>query len=241
MNIGEFANYIDYNLLNEAERAEAICFYIYKETGLTSFQVGDIATFMIECGSNQPNQSRLKTNLLKRPSFRRSPRGSGLELTEIGKYSLEKSFGNLWADNESIQSSGKLLDEGLFCGKLGYLDRFIQQINHCYENNCYDAAAVLMRRVMEIALIQAFEARGYKSQITTADNHYIALDGLIKKAISGNYLILTQARSNLESIKLLGNYAAHGIAFTTRKKDIEDIKLPYRILLEELYRLASLI
>lgn len=242
ISLGEFSERIHYDEICEVEKAEAICFYAYKEKGISSLSMTEVVSMMLECGSGTPNRSRLKANLLKRRSVRADTHGkNSFCLTERGKQLLNKAYGALWIDNETIQSDGTLLDEGLFCGKRDHLDRFIQQINHCFENNCFDAAAVLMRRLMEIALILAFEAQGHGTQIKDRNGQYLMFNGLAQKAIGGQYLGLSREKDHLEQIKLLGNYSAHGLSFTARKKDIECLRLPYRILLESLFRLAKLI
>jgi hypothetical protein len=40
---------------------------------------------------------------------------------------------------------------------------------------------------------------------------------------------------------MIGNFSAHNITYTAGKKDIDDIKLHYRVMLEELYNKAGLI
>lgn len=39
---------------------------------------------------------------------------------------------------------------------------------------------------------------------------------------------------------MIGNFSAHNITYTAGKKDIDDIKLNYRVMLEELYSKAGL-
>ena len=40
---------------------------------------------------------------------------------------------------------------------------------------------------------------------------------------------------------MVGNFSAHNITYTAGVKDIDDIKLNYRVMLEELYTKAGLI
>ena len=47
-----------------------------------------------------------------------------------------------------------------FCGKRPFLTRLIQQINFTYGHNCYDACAVLMRRLFEVLLVLAYQNKG---------------------------------------------------------------------------------
>ena len=44
-----------------------------------------------------------------------------------------------------------------------------------------------------------------------------------------------------DSFRMIGNFSAHNITYTAGKKDIDDIKLNYRVMLEELYNKAGLL
>ena len=79
------------------------------------------------------------------------------ELSECIVYGL---YAVLWEDNITIDSDSELIDEQKFVGKRKYLDQLIYQINHSYANNCYDAAAVLMRRLFEVLLVLSYQNYG---------------------------------------------------------------------------------
>ena len=60
------------------------------------------------------------------------------------------------------------------------VDQLIYQINHSYANNCYDAAAVLMRRLFEVLLVLSYQNNGIDDQIKDSTGKgYIMLDGIV--------------------------------------------------------------
>ena len=81
-------------------------------------------------------------------------------------------------------------DEGLFPlsllaqAKRSYLITVGRQMNGAYGMNWYDAAAVMMRRLVEISIIEAFEAKGVASKIKNATGNYLQLTDLITKALA---------------------------------------------------------
>ena len=155
---------------------------------------------------------------------------------------LERTIGTFWKDYYSIVSDNELLDENKFCGKRKYIDHLILQINHCYANNCYDASAVLMRRLLEILLILSYQNLRIDDEIKTTDGSgYKMLDSIVKNAISNSTLSLSRIKNELETIRKIGNFSAHGLTYSAGKNDIDSIKLNYRVLLEELYNKAGLI
>ena len=99
---------------------------------------------------------------------------------------MEKEYAVLWEDNITIDSDSELIDEQKFVGKRKYLDQLIYQINHSYANNCYDAVAVLMRRLFEVLLVLSYQNYGIDDQIKDSTGKgYIMLDGIVTLSLQG--------------------------------------------------------
>ena len=245
MKIIDFIDILRINEKNEAEKATLLCFYHSKEGDELEFSLSRIASMMIDSGYNAPNTSRLKEQLIKgKNKAFIVKRNSCITLSFIPAVyqRIEKEIGYLWENDEEIESEGTLIDENKFCGKRNYLDKLIFQINHSYENNCYDAAAVLMRRLFELLLIMAYQNIGIDNEIKDSNGSgYKMLDGIVKNAIGNSKLKLSRIKMDFDSFRLVGNNSAHGIFYIAGKKDIDDIKIKYRVMLEELYNKAGLI
>ncbi|MGE5496314.1 MAG: hypothetical protein ACM3S4_13545 [Burkholderiales bacterium] len=244
MKIFDFINAVDLKNKNILERAKLLCFYHYKETGVSKFTMSIVSELMLQCGFNAPNSSRLKNSLTTgKTKVMLVVKGENnlLEFIPVILQGLEKEFGGLWSDTETIESSSELIDETKFCGKRNYLDRLIKQINHCYASNCYDACAVIMRRLFEIILVLAYQKLGIDDEIKDASGSgYITLDGIVSNARSNSTLKLSRIKNEFDNFRKIGNFSAHNITYTAGKKDIDDIKLNYRVMLEELYNKAGL-
>lgn len=48
----------------------------------------------------------------------------------------------------------------------GYVERFVEQVNGCYREGWYDASAIMIRRLLEVLIIDSFEAIGRLSDIS---------------------------------------------------------------------------
>lgn len=245
MKIIDFIDILKINEKNEAEKATLLCFYHSKEGDELEFSLSRIASIMIDSGYNAPNTSRLKEQLIKgKNKAFIVKRNSCITLSFIPAVyqRIEQEIGYLWENDEEIESEGTLIDENKFCGKRNYLDKLIFQINHSYENNCYDAAAVLMRRLFELLLIMSYQNIGVDNEIKDPNGSgYKMLDGIVKNAIGNSKLKLSRIKMDFDSFRLVGNNSAHGIFYIAGKKDIDDIKIKYRVMLEELYNKAGLI
>lgn len=245
MQILDFIEQVSLPEKTELERAKLLCFYYFKETGETRFGLNDISNLMMQCGFNLPNLSRLRNNLTKgNPKVMvlvKGTRGT-LEFIPAVLQALEKDLGSAWEDTVTIISKSELIDEIKFCGKRGYLDRLIKQINHSYANNCFDACAVLMRRLFEVMLVLTYEKLGIDGEIkNSTSGEYLMLDGIVKNAKNNRTLKLSRIKNEYDSFRMVGNFSAHGITYTAGKKDIDDIKINYRVMLEDLYIKAGLL
>lgn len=245
MELLEFMELVDLNGKSESERAKLICFYRYQEFQEREFSMSIISETLIQCGFNAPNTSRLKDKLLKGKdkSFMLVKNDKNrIKFIPVAVQSLVKELGSAWNDTETIISGSELLDENKFTGKRQYLDRLVKQINHTYANNCYDACAVLLRRLFEVLLIMAYQHLGIDNEIKDrAGNGYLMLEGIVNNAKTNNTLKMSRIKNEFDTFRKVGNFSAHNITYTAGKKDIDDIKLDYRVMLEELYNKANLI
>lgn len=244
MKIIDFIDKNDLHNKSEVERAKLLCFFFSKENDERQFSMSRIASIMVEGGFNAPNTSRLKDKLIKGKDKAFIPIKGEKDCYEFipAIYQrLEQENNCLWEDTITIESNSELLDEAKFCGKRKYLDQMIYQINHTYANNCYDATAVLMRRLFEIMLVLTYQNFNIDDEIKDpSGNGYLMLDGIVKKAKSSSTLKLSRIKMEFDSFRIIGNFSAHNITYTAGKKDIDDIKTNYRVMLEELYDKAGL-
>lgn len=225
----------------EARRATLVCYFEYKENQTNSFSMSDISTMLQHAGYCAPNKSRLSSALVKsQRAFLLDPKGN-LMFRPAALQQLDRDYGQLWNDCKTIESSSELIDEVKFCGKEHSIDSLIKQINHCYNANCFDACAVLMRRVFEILIVFTYQKFGISAEIKDSNGNYHQLETLVNKIISNATIDLGRIKKDFHLIRLVGNYSAHGLTYIAGKKDIDDIKLRYRVMLDELFSKSGLV
>lgn len=242
MKLLDFKNIISLDQKNQAEKALLLCYYHYKETSEVFFDMKGIQELFSDAGYNTINPSRVKKTVINK-NYMRIPNGykTVMEFVPTKLQELEKEYSQLWTNNEEIDSNSELIDQSKFCQKRGYLDKLIQQINNTYANNCYDATAILMRRLFEILLILSYQNLKIDNEIKTKDGQgYFMLEKIVTNAIGNSTLHLSRIKNRFDDFRKVGNYSAHNITYIATKKDIDDIKLEYRVMLEELYNKAGL-
>ncbi|MBN2184833.1 MAG: DUF4145 domain-containing protein [Candidatus Krumholzibacteriota bacterium] len=115
-------------------------------------------------------------------------------------------------------------------------------MNGCYSQGWYDASAVMMRRLLEIALIETFESKGISTTVKDSSGNYFQLSGLVDKALNENSWTLSRnCRKALPSLRDAGHNSAHGRYYFARREDIDRLRSDCRIVIEELLHHAGLI
>ena len=124
----------------------------------------------------------------------------------------------------------------------GYLVRIGHQMNGCYTAGWYDACAVMMRRLLEVSIIEAFENCGLSTKIKRADGNYADLSELIQHTLAEQTWNLSRnLRKALPQLRDVGHMSAHGRYFSARKEDIENIRQGCRVTIEEMLHHAKLL
>jgi hypothetical protein len=125
--------------------------------------------------------------------------------------------------------------------KRAYIVSIGRQLNGCYQNGWRDASMVMMRRLLEIGIIEAFEAKDIAHKITGPDGNYFHLSKLVDLTCAEQALPLSRnTKKALPKLKELGHLSAHGRHFTARQDDVEKVQSDFRIAIEELLHHAGL-
>lgn len=126
--------------------------------------------------------------------------------------------------------------------KRGYLVTVARQMNGSYTSGWYDACAVMMRRLLEISLIEAFEGKSIAHKIRDADGNYLHLSDLVDHAMAETAWSLSRnARKFLPQLRDVGHLSAHGRYYHARKEDIDQVRHGCRVVIEEFLHHAGLL
>jgi hypothetical protein len=124
----------------------------------------------------------------------------------------------------------------------GYISTVGRQMNGCFARGWYDACAVMMRRLIEISIIEAFEHKGIAAKIKSADDNYFHLSGLITAAMREPAFSLSRnTKRLLPQLREFGDLSAHGRYYLARKEDVEKLQTGCRLSVEEFLHHANLL
>lgn len=122
----------------------------------------------------------------------------------------------------------------------GYIEKVTNQANGCYEKGWYDAAAVMVRRLLETLIIEAFEHHKIASKIKKGDD-FLYLRDLINATLSESTWNLSRnTRSALPKLKDIGDKSAHSRYYNAVRDDLAPLLPDIRMCVQELTHHAGL-
>jgi hypothetical protein len=144
-------------------------------------------------------------------------------------------------DKPTPPETDQVLPNSLFTGTQGYLEKIAFQVNGCYEQGWFDACAVMMRRLLETLIIEAFEHHQIAHKIKNGNGDFVYLADLINATLAETPWNLSRnAKRALPKLKEIGDQSAHSRRFIAHRSDVERLRGPMRTVTQELLMIAGL-
>lgn len=108
-------------------------------------------------------------------------------------------------------------------------NELLRQANLAYENQMYDACVLLCRRLSEVALYKAYDARGKISSIKGRDGQLKRFVDMNKVAKAERDIHFSRdTLSLLEKVRLAGNQGSHSMFDCVKRREVEEIRTHLR-------------
>lgn len=134
-----------------------------------------------------------------------------------------------------------VLPHSLFKNTRGYLERVVFQINATYEASAYDGCAVLIRRLVEVLIIEVFDAHQKADQIKNAHGDFLYLQDLISCLLAeSSWSLGRNTKTGLSKLKTIGDQSAHSRRYNARREYIDEVIIDVRTVAEELLYLSRI-
>ncbi|MEO9969665.1 MAG: hypothetical protein ABJG15_07525 [Hyphomonadaceae bacterium] len=226
--------------LSNRKIVELIVYFFTEVEGVEVCTSGSVRSAFNEL--DLPTPSRVSSYLTEGATqkYRQYVRkGNGYTLHRVKRQELTKKF-EAASGTKEPEISFEILSTDDVSASRKYIRSIIRQINGTYTYGFYDATAVLMRRLMESLLIEAFVASCKDHVIRDANGKFLSLNGVLNQAKNPANLTFSRGQDKvMDSIKDIGDAAAHNRNYVTRKADIDHLQIKYRRLTSELYKLAG--
>lgn len=134
-----------------------------------------------------------------------------------------------------------VLPHSVLRGTRGYLEKVVFQVNSTYLAGAYDACAVMVRRLIEILIIEVHEARGEGTLIKDKEGNYLQLGELVAAALRAtDWNLSRNTKRSLGKLKDIGDLSAHSRRYNAKRPYIDELATDIRVAVEELAYLAKL-
>lgn len=144
-------------------------------------------------------------------------------------------------DEGLIPATQSVVPRSLVRNTRGYIEKVANQANGCYENGWYDACAVLVRRLIETLVIEAYEKHSIASKIKNTNGEFFYLRDLIGHCLGEPAWNLTRnCKQALPKLKDIGDKSAHSRRYIAQRGDIDPMLADIRLVVQEFLYLAGL-
>lgn len=230
--LSEFSQTLLSESLSESQMALRLLWFLTESNVGATVTTLDLVNILDQTGlRHNVNQSRLHKNLtrLKGVSFATGRLRIDLKTSN----ELKKQYSS-YLEKSLPKIDDTILELKDFTDSRKYVLNLATQINGSYQFCFYDACAVMMRRLMEVLIIDAYESGNLESKILH-NGEYMQLSGLIGVISSKqDFKLSRNAKKWMETCKKIGDNAAHSRTYMTKPLDIDDFKVDYRNLISEL-------
>ncbi len=141
----------------------------------------------------------------------------------------------------SIPTTEQVIPLAVVRGTRGYLERLVTQANGCYEYQWYDACSVMIRKLVEILIIELYETKGRAAEIKDTRDEFLTLRDLVLIVTNEtSWSLGRETKRTLPLLKELGDRSAHTRRYLSTKTDVDKVLPGLRVVVDEFIHLSNL-
>jgi hypothetical protein len=226
-----------------AEKALTILWYFDHEQADIVKTAGQLTKVLGDHHIGTPNQTALAEAIRKTKLANESKRGFSL------KPGSRKVIRDWLPDLDGIQpamdhASG-YLPEPIWKNTRSYIEEVCRELNGSFHHAYYNAAAVMLRRLLETLIIEAYEHIGREAEIKDGGGNYLMLSDLAERACGEKghrgINLGRDSKKTLKEARSVGNWSAHARRFLAHAGDLTKFQAGMRLLVQELIQIADLV
>lgn len=223
--------------LSACEKA-TVLLWSESQTGSNGLTTYGLSKRMMALRIGNPNRAQLEKDLRRSSDVIKM--GARFQIKAGRTDRIKKLIGE--ADHAPIvDMSTAYIPQEIWKGTRSYIEKVAIQLCGCWENHHYDAAAVMLRRLSETLIIEAYEKLRRDQEIKDRDGNFFMLGTLVDKACANSGLNLSrEAKSALAEMKEQGDRFAHNRRINAVRPDLERLRSKARVAVEELISIAEL-
>jgi len=226
-----------------AEKALAILWFYDQEQNDVAKSAGELAKVLRDHHVGTPNQTALNAAIKRTKLVNESRRG--FSLRPGSRRIIRDWLPDLVGMQPSMDHASGYLPDAVWRNTRGYIEAVCRELNGCFRYAYYNAAAVMLRRLLETLIIEAYEHLGRENEIKNVGGNYLMLSDLAERACGekghrGLHLG-RDSKKALKEVRDVGNWSAHARRFLANAGDLTKFQPGMRLLVQELIQIADLV
>src|SRR6185437_7069093 len=222
LSLDDFCEAVKKSGRTNAQKALNILWYFDQQQPDVAKTSGQLTKLLGDHHIGTPNQTALAEAIRKTKLANESR--VGFSLKPGSRKIIREWLPELEGIQPTMDHASGYLPEPIWKNTRGYIEAVCRQLNGCFHNAYYDAAAVMLRRLLETLIIEAYEHVGRETEIRDGGSNYLMLAELAERACGENgYAGLNLGRDSKKALKearSVGNWSAHARRFLAHSGDL---------------------
>jgi hypothetical protein len=240
MTLNQFCTKLSSLGLSQPQQATSILWFFDEKTPDIVMSSGQLAKIIRESGLGNPNTTLLNDSV-KRTNMV-IPTAAGYRLKTLARAQIREWLITILGETKpEVDQDLGYLPKAVWQNTRDYIENVCVQMNGCYQFGFYDGASVMMRRLVETLIIEAYEALGRDAEIKDGAGNYQMLKELVNRATGASPVgVGRDAKDALGKIKEMGDRSAHNRRYNAVRADLDKIQSGVRVVVDELFNIACL-
>lgn len=240
MDLPQFCHRLSELQLDQTAKALALLWFHDEKAPNVVMSAGQISKIIYEAGIGNPNSTQLGERLRKSGMLVSSAKV--FRLKELSRSRIRSWLEPILGDVQpTVDQELGFVPRDVWAGTRGYIEKVCLQLNGCFQFQFYDAASVMVRRLVETLTIECYEHLHRENEIKGTDSNYLMLRDLVNRATGVTGLPLGRdAKKALTDVKELGDRSAHNRRYNAVRADLEKVQSGVRAAIDEMINLAAL-
>jgi hypothetical protein len=228
---------------SNAEKALAVLWYFDHEQPDIVKSAGHLTKVLGDHHVGTPNQTTLAAAIRKTKLANEAK--SGFSLKPGSRKVIRDWLPDLDGIQPAMDHALGYLPEPIWKNTRPYVEAVCYELNGSFRHAYYNAAAVMLRRLLETLIIEAYEHLKREAEIKNGGGNYLMLSDLAEHACGekghNGINLGRDSKKALKDARNAGNWAAHARRYLAHAGDLTKFQDGMRLLVQELIQIADLV
>jgi hypothetical protein len=180
LSLDDFCEVVKKSNRSNAEKALTVLWYFDYEQPDIAKTAGQLTKVLGDHHIGTPNQTAL-ADAIRKTKLANESKGS-FSLKPGSRKMIRDWLPNLDGIQPMMDHASGYLPEPIWKNTRGYIEEVCRELNGSFHNAYYNAAAVMLRRLLETLIIEAYEHLNRATEITDGGGNYLMLGDLAERA-----------------------------------------------------------